>query len=69
MSTFASLERPLTAAQDDLAHPVLSRAFTPEMREEMRADDGRAWTAVSGILFFIVTLGTILGLIGVLCAL
>jgi hypothetical protein len=48
---------------------VLDQVFTPDEQLKMQAEDGEAWGAVTGILFVVVTGGTILGIIGVLLSL
>jgi hypothetical protein len=54
---------------DQRTHAVLDRVFNPDVQQELRQQDSQAWTAVTGILFFIVTAGAILGVIGVLLSL
>jgi hypothetical protein len=51
---------------DKTTHAVLDRAFNADAQRELRHEDSQAWSAVTGILFVIVTAGAILGLIGVL---
>jgi hypothetical protein len=48
---------------------MLDQVFTAEEQQKMHDEDGEAWAAVTGILFFVVTGGTILGIIGVLLSL
>ena len=46
-------------------HPQWIRAFRDESRMEQLDDDHRAWTAVTGTLITIVTLGVMLAIISV----
>jgi hypothetical protein len=54
---------------DKNTHAVLDRVFNADAQRELRHEDSQAWSAVTGILFLIVTAGAILGLIGVLFSL
>jgi hypothetical protein len=53
----------------ELDHPVFHSAFTPQAQQAMIAEDAEAWTAVTGILFAIVTGGALLGIMAVLMSL
>jgi hypothetical protein len=50
----------------EVDHPVFESAFTPRARQLMIEEDAQAWSAVTGILFAIVTGGALLGIAAVL---
>jgi hypothetical protein len=58
-STYASI-------MHEVDHPVFESAFTPQARQLMIEEDAQAWSAVTGILFAIVTGGALLGIAAVL---
>jgi hypothetical protein len=55
-------------AMHEVDHPVFQSAFTPQARQLMIEEDAQAWSAVTGILFAIVTGGALLGIAAVLMA-
>lgn len=53
----------------DAEHPQWTKAFLPEIRLQQLDDDHRAWTAVTGTLLTIVSVGVALAMISVLICL
>jgi hypothetical protein len=47
-------------------HPIWEHSFSEDRRQEQLHDDSAAWSAVTGILLTIVTVGVCLAVLSVL---